>query len=174
MGSLLDLALHALTDFPSLPESSDLRSSIFSLEGGLDGLPLRATFSPAHPLARRDVPLAQARAFNSLNLYLGSGQGCPLLRASNEHSFIVRVLRARRAHGRSRPLLCSGSKGSAQVSFEMLVLCGWSENYAWPVLRARSAIFFRRRAFSRLISASLTSEGRPPALRCCSAFSKAA
>jgi hypothetical protein len=32
------------------------------LEGGLFGLPLRATFSPAHPLARRDVPLAQARA----------------------------------------------------------------------------------------------------------------
>ena len=26
-------------------------SSIFSLEGGLDGLPLRAIFSPAHPLA---------------------------------------------------------------------------------------------------------------------------
>ena len=24
-------------------------------------LPLRATFSPAHPLARRDVPLARAR-----------------------------------------------------------------------------------------------------------------
>ena len=31
---------------------------------------------------------------------LGGGQGCPLLRASNEHSFIVRVLRARRAPGR--------------------------------------------------------------------------
>ena len=33
----------------------------FSQEGGLFGLPLRATFSPAHPLARRDVPLARAR-----------------------------------------------------------------------------------------------------------------
>jgi hypothetical protein len=37
--------------------------SSFSLEGGLFGLPLRATFSPAHPLARRDVPLARARTF---------------------------------------------------------------------------------------------------------------
>src|SRR2546427_9429802 len=35
----------------------------------------------------------------------GSGQGCPLLRASNEHCFIVRVLRARRAPGRSFPIL---------------------------------------------------------------------
>ena len=34
-----------------------------SPEGGLFGLPLRAAFSPAHPLARRDVPLARARAF---------------------------------------------------------------------------------------------------------------
>jgi hypothetical protein len=32
-----------------------------------------------------------------------SGQGCPLLRASDEHSFIVRVLRARKAPGRSFP-----------------------------------------------------------------------
>jgi hypothetical protein len=31
----------------------------------------------------------------------GSGRGCPLLRASNEHIPIVRVLRARRAPGRS-------------------------------------------------------------------------
>jgi hypothetical protein len=30
---------------------------------GLDGLPLRASFSPAHPLAHRDVPLARARVF---------------------------------------------------------------------------------------------------------------
>jgi hypothetical protein len=35
----------------------------------------------------------------------GSDQGCPSLRASNEHSFIVRVLRARRVPGRSLPLL---------------------------------------------------------------------
>ena len=37
----------------------------FSLEGGLDGLLLRVTIPPAHPPARRDVPLAQARAFQS-------------------------------------------------------------------------------------------------------------
>ena len=30
---------------------------------GLIDLPLRTAFSPAHPLARRDVPLARARAF---------------------------------------------------------------------------------------------------------------
>jgi hypothetical protein len=34
-----------------------------SLRGGLADPRLRATFSPAHPLARRDVPLARARAF---------------------------------------------------------------------------------------------------------------
>ena len=33
----------------------------------------------------------------------GSGRGCPLLRASNEHRFTVRVLRARRAPGYSLP-----------------------------------------------------------------------
>jgi hypothetical protein len=44
----------------------------FSLEGGLFGLPLRATFSPAHPLARRDVPVALARAFRfSIPLCMG-------------------------------------------------------------------------------------------------------
>ena len=31
-------------------------SSIFSLEGWLDGLLLREAFSPSHPLTRRDVP----------------------------------------------------------------------------------------------------------------------
>jgi hypothetical protein len=43
--------------FPSLQARS------FYLQGwGLIDLPLRATFSPSHPLARRDVPLARARA----------------------------------------------------------------------------------------------------------------
>src|SRR5437899_8365522 len=47
---------------------SDFRWSLqarsFSLQGwGLIDLPLRATFSPAHPLARRDVPLARARVY---------------------------------------------------------------------------------------------------------------
>ena len=36
----------------------------FPLQGwGLIDLPLRATLSPAHPLARRDVPSARARVF---------------------------------------------------------------------------------------------------------------
>ena len=42
----------------SLPISS-------SREGGLLDLPLRATFSPAHLLARRAVPRTRARAFQS-------------------------------------------------------------------------------------------------------------
>jgi hypothetical protein len=37
--------------------------------------PLRATFSPAHPLARRAVPLARARAFqSSISLCLSVGE----------------------------------------------------------------------------------------------------
>jgi len=68
---------------------------------GLIDLPLRATFSPAHPLARRDVPLSLARASCFLLCTItpsrpGESPDCPSLRASNEHSFIVRVLRARR------------------------------------------------------------------------------
>ena len=39
------------------------RSLALSQGWGLIDLPLRATFSPAHPLARRDVPLTRARAF---------------------------------------------------------------------------------------------------------------
>jgi hypothetical protein len=74
----------------------------FLFKGGPIGLQLRTTFSPAHPLARRDVPLSQTRAFQFPQPFSkGSGQGCPLLRASNEHILIVRVLRARRAPGRS-------------------------------------------------------------------------
>ena len=46
----------------------------FTFEGGLDGLPLRAAFSPAHPLACRDVPLAQARAFRFFTFPRGSRQ----------------------------------------------------------------------------------------------------
>ena len=44
----------------------------------------------------------------------GSGQGCPLLRASNEHRFTVRVLRARRAPGRSLPILLRPRVARAQ------------------------------------------------------------
>jgi hypothetical protein len=46
------------------------------------------------------------RVFRLLILFLrGSGRGCPLLRASNEHILIVRVLRARRAPGHSLLIL---------------------------------------------------------------------
>ena len=46
-----------------------------SREGGLFGLPLRAAFSPSHPLARRDVPLARASTFRFSPLALkGSSQ----------------------------------------------------------------------------------------------------
>ena len=48
------------------------------------------------------IPARPMRAFQTLILVLrGSGRGCPLLRALNEHILIVRVLRARRAPGRS-------------------------------------------------------------------------
>ena len=64
------------------------QACLFSLQGwGLFDLLLRATCSPAHPLARRDVPFARARAF--------------LSRALREHrrssaSIPSRVPRARR------------------------------------------------------------------------------
>ena len=45
---------------------------------------------------------------------LGSGQGCPLLRASKEHFLNVRVLRARRAPGRSLPFLLRPRVARAQ------------------------------------------------------------
>ena len=84
------------------PLYCSLQAHLLSLQGrGLIDLPLRATFSPAHPLARRDVPLARARAscYVLLNITLSLSRESPdypLLRASDEHRFIVRVLRARR------------------------------------------------------------------------------
>ena len=48
---------------------------MLSLEGwGLIDLPPRATFSPAHPLARRDVPVTLARAFLSFHLFRGAAK----------------------------------------------------------------------------------------------------
>jgi len=52
-------------------------------------------------------PVQQVRSENlptPHTSHKGSGRGCPLLRASNEHILIVRVLRARRAPGRSHLL----------------------------------------------------------------------
>jgi hypothetical protein len=49
--------------YPTLPSSL-----VISQGWGLIDLPLRTTFSPAHPLARRDVPLSQARVFRDFAL----------------------------------------------------------------------------------------------------------
>ena len=60
-------------------------------------------------------PVQQVRSENlptPHTSHKGSGRGCPLLRASNEHILIVRVLRARRVPGRS-PLHFSTSSLSA-------------------------------------------------------------
>src|SRR5436309_14754810 len=73
---------------PQPRASNDHRSSIFSLEGGLEGLPLR--------VYNEGLPILCTSLWRS-------DQGCPLLRAWDEHSFIVRVLRARRAPGHSFP-----------------------------------------------------------------------
>jgi hypothetical protein len=72
VGLSLTLHLHSARwlVWSPLRASSDCYSSKWSLQArslslqgwGLIDLPLRATFSPAHPLARRDVPLTQARA----------------------------------------------------------------------------------------------------------------
>ena len=71
---------------------------------------------PLEPLAKTtfstnlsfDLPLSHCarpmmRFQFSTSPSKGSGQGCPLLRASDEHIPIVRVLRVRRAPGRSYP-----------------------------------------------------------------------
>jgi hypothetical protein len=114
---------------------------VLSWGWGLIDLPLRATFSPAHPMARRVVSLAHART--SLLLlrtvtpsHPRESPDCPSLRASNEHRFTVRVLRARRMvwwlpsppsetarcastedHQAPSPL-CSGSTRPTWVSFQ--------------------------------------------------------
>ena len=85
---------HRLLDM--VPSSS----LVISQGWGLIDLPLRAAFSPAHPLAQRDVPLARAWAFQSSSSLV---KGVVMRRASNEHSFTVGVLQARRAPGRSHP-----------------------------------------------------------------------
>ncbi len=72
------------------------------------GLPNRALHEHRRPSSPPLVPFSGHASNESLPILhsslRGSGRGCPLLRASNEHSFIVRVLRARRAPGHSFPL----------------------------------------------------------------------
>ena len=52
-----------------LPRALSAHPFDFSLEGGLDGVPLRVTFPPSHPLARRDVPVALARGVRDRALH---------------------------------------------------------------------------------------------------------
>ena len=110
-----------------------LQARSLSLKGwGLIDLPLRATFSPAHPLARRDVPLARARASCFLLCIIKpslprESPDCPSLRASDEHRFIVRVLRARRMVWRlpshpSQAARCA-STGDHQAPSPSRLLC---------------------------------------------------
>ena len=69
---------------PSLPASR--------VKGRLIGLPLRATFSPAHPLARRDVPVTRARALQFAK---------PLFREWPRLPFTARIERAQFHRARS-------------------------------------------------------------------------
>ena len=70
----------------------------------------------------------------------GSGQGCPLLRASNEHCFIVRVLRARRAPGRTL-LLSKLARFSLGMGLNGLLLRAFNEGSPRPrVARAQKII----------------------------------
>jgi len=84
---------------------SKAAASYTFIRGGWNDPNCAPTFSPAHPLARRDVPFAREGLRLLMPLLQGSGLCCPLLRASNEHRFTVRVLRARRAPGRSLLIL---------------------------------------------------------------------
>ena len=69
----------------------------------------------------------------SLPIFRGNGQGCPRLRASNEHSFTVRVLRARRAPGRSRPILLRPRVARAQEIIRLHpLLCSASRRITRP------------------------------------------
>ncbi len=62
---------------------------------------------------KKTVQQARSENFSTPHTYhKGSGRGCPLLRASSDHCFIVEALRARRAPGRS-PLPFSTSSFSA-------------------------------------------------------------
>ena len=75
-------------------------SPVISLRMGADGSSTARDLLTRPPTGTPRRAMSSGEAF-PLHFSLGSGQGCPLLRASNEHSFTVRVLRARRAPGRS-------------------------------------------------------------------------
>ena len=94
--------------------------SLFLQEWGLIDLPLRAAFSPAHPLARRDVPLARARAFHYLSLPLGEWPRRP---------FTARI---------ERPLLYRGGSASKKGTWPLrphpseAARCASTEDYQPP------------------------------------------
>jgi len=107
-----------------------------SLQGwGLIDLPLRATFSPAHPLARQGVPSARARAFqDSSSLVKGSAKAalhcahrtstvssCAFCEqegrlAAPSSSFSGHVARAQKII-RLHPLLCSANRRTTRPPF---------------------------------------------------------
>ena len=69
----------------------------------LAGCSKSSDFSPAEPW-RAETRLVPGEGLPTPYTSLkGSGRGCPLLRASSDHCFIVGALRARRAPGRSPP-----------------------------------------------------------------------
>jgi hypothetical protein len=128
-------------------------SLVISQGWGLIDLLLRAAFSPALPsdcfaIEFPGRAISQGEGLPILFTSLqGSGQGCPLLRASNEHRFTVRVLRARGAPGRSLPILRRPRVARAQKLNSLhpptfprceLPLCQLIQGSGWLIVRDAS------------------------------------
>src|SRR4029077_2123034 len=78
------------------------RSLVLFSGMGADGSSTARSFLTRPPTGTPRSAISPGRGpSNPLHLSLREWPGCPLLRASNEHILIVRVLRARRAPGRS-------------------------------------------------------------------------
>src|SRR5256885_14340073 len=75
-----------------------LRSPALLQGWGLMDLPLRAAFSPAHPLARRDVPLARARTFRFLMPFLEGVAKAALNCAHRTSTFLSCAFYEQRGH----------------------------------------------------------------------------
>ena len=81
-------------------------SLIISLGMGADGSSTARSFLTRPPTGTPRRAMSPGEGLPILFISLqGGGQGCPQLRASDEHILIVRVLRAKRAPGRSLPPL---------------------------------------------------------------------
>ena len=77
-------------------------SLIISLGMGADGSSTARSFLTRPPTGTPRRAMSPGEGLPILFISLqGGGQGCPQLRASDEHILIVRVLRAKRAPGRS-------------------------------------------------------------------------